>query len=59
MMKINWKWPATPENGVRPGYWLAWALLWCPLLFLGKFLYCFSVGMIELSVGAGTLAWED
>jgi hypothetical protein len=34
-MKINWKWPATPLNGLVPWYVVAYRVIWAPLIFTG------------------------
>jgi hypothetical protein len=34
-MKINWKWPETPENGMVPWYLIAYRIVFTPLIYGG------------------------
>jgi hypothetical protein len=34
-MKINWKWPETPMNGLVPWYLIAYRAVFMPIIYAG------------------------
>ena len=52
-VKINLKWPKTPDNDFLPWYCIIWNLLWAVPLYIGRIIFCAAGAMIGFTSAFG------
>lgn len=56
---MNLRWPATPDNALRPWYAILWAACWAPLVLLGVALASIGVWLMTLSLSEARRLWRE